>query len=215
MNNTVNKGLFITLEGGDGAGKSTQIRNIDSFFASRGRLVLHTREPGGTKIGEKLRAILLDKENSEMDAVTEMLIYAASRAQHVREVVIPALERGEVVICDRFTDSSVAYQGYGRGLGDVVAEVNRRATGGLEPDITFWLDIDPDAGRARAAKAGEPDRLEREAREFHYRLYEGYKALAQKHPERIKRIDASQTPDQIAEEIYEYLEELCGKDEER
>ncbi|MBR0308026.1 MAG: dTMP kinase [Mogibacterium sp.] len=203
------KGLFITLEGGDGAGKSTQIRNIESFFAERGMLVLHTREPGGTPIGEKLRDILLDRENGEMDAVTEMLIYAASRAQHVREVIIPALERGEVVICDRFTDSSVAYQGFGRKLGDVVEKVNREATGGLEPDITFWLDIDPEAGRARAARAGEPDRLEKEALEFHYRLYEGYKALAAKYPERIKRIDASETPEAMAEKICEYLEALC------
>lgn len=205
------KGLFITLEGGDGAGKSTQIRNITGFFEQKGLVVLHTREPGGTSIGEKLRDILLDSANSEMEPVTEMLIYAASRAQHVRQIIVPALERGEVVICDRFTDSSIAYQSYGRGLGAMVAEVNKKATGGLEPDITFWLDIDPEAGRERAARAGEPDRLESEAMDFHYRLYEGYRTLAQEDPERIKRIDASRTPDEICEDIFAHLETLCSE----
>lgn len=203
------KGLFITLEGGDGAGKSTQIRNIEAFFKERGFVVVHTREPGGPAISEKLREILLDKNNSEMDPVTEMLIYAAARAQNVREVILPALERGEIVICDRFTDSSIAYQGYGRELGEMVAEVNRRATGGLEPDVTFWLDIDPEAGRARAGRAGSLDRLELEQSDFHYRLYEGYRTLAEKHPERIRRIDASRSKEEMREEIYAQLELLC------
>lgn len=205
------RGLFITLEGGDGAGKSTQIRNIKSFFEERGFVVIHTREPGGPRISEKLRDILLDKENSEMDPVTEMLIYAAARAQNVREVVIPAIEEGKVVICDRFTDSSIAYQGYGRGLGEMVAEVNRRATGGLEPDMTFWLDIDPEIGRERAKNNSEPDRLELEKLDFHYKLYEGYKTLAEQNPERIKRIDASRTPEEMRDEIYGYLEKLLKR----
>ncbi len=203
------KGLFITLEGGDGAGKSTQIRNIERFFTEKGLVVVHTREPGGTPIGEKLRDILLDKDNAEMSAVTEMLIYAASRSQHVREFVMPALERGEIVICDRFVDSSIAYQAYGRGLGDMVAEVNRHATGGLRPDITFWLDIDPEAGRARAAKAGDLDRLEREKSDFHYRVYEGYRRIAEQEPDRVRRIDAADTVENICSRIYECLEELC------
>ena len=203
------RGLFITLEGGDGAGKSTQIRNIERFFAEKGLIVVHTREPGGTPISEKLRDILLDNHNSEMSPVTEMMIYAAARAQNVRENVIPALERGDVVICDRFVDSSVAYQAYGRGLGDMVSEVNKYATGGLSPDITFWLDIDPQAGRARAAKVGELDRLETEEMEFHYRVYEGYRKIAEREPERVKRIDASETVDAIRDNIYKYLDELC------
>lgn len=203
------KGLFITVEGGDGAGKSTQIKNIEGFLAGRGFEVLHTREPGGTRIGELLRDILLDRSNTEMDAVTEMLIYAASRAQHVRELILPALERGDAVICDRFVDSSIAYQGYGRELGEMVAEVNRRATGGLAPDITFWLDIDPELGRKRAAGAGSLDRLELERMDFHYRLYDGYKSLAASEPDRIKRIDASRTKEEICGEIIAYLEELC------
>ena len=133
------RGLFITLEGGDGAGKSTQIRNIEKYFIDKGLTVTHTREPGGPPIAEKLRQILLDPANKEMHAVTEMLIYAAGRAQNVREIVEPALERGEIVICDRYVDSSIAYQAYGRELGDMVAEVNRHATGGLSPDLTIWL----------------------------------------------------------------------------
>ena len=203
------RGLVITLEGGDGAGKSTQIMNIERFFTEKGLVVVHTREPGGTPIGEKLRDILLDRENAEMDAVTEMLIYAASRAQHVSERIMPALEEGSVVICDRFTDSSIAYQAYGRGLGDQVAEVNRRATGGLEPDITFWLDIDPYIGRQRAGSEGELDRLETEKMDFHCRVREGYRELTEKHPDRIKRIDASKTIEEMRADIYACLEELC------
>ena len=203
------KGLFITLEGGDGAGKSTQIRNIERFFRRKGLVVVHTREPGGTPISEKLRNILLDNENSEMDPVTEMMIYAASRAQNVREKILPAIERGDIVICDRFVDSSVAYQAYGRQLGDMVEEVNRHATGGLVPDITFWMDIDPEAGKARAAKAGDLDRLELEKMDFHYRVYEGYRRIAEKDPDRVKRIDAADTVDNIRNHIYECLEELC------
>ena len=203
------KGLFITLEGGDGAGKSTQIRNIERFFQRKGLVVVHTRDPGGTPISEKLRNILLDNENSEMDPVTEMMIYAASRAQNVREKILPAIERGDIVICDRFVDSSVAYQAYGRQLGDMVEEVNRHATGGLVPDITFWMDIDPEAGKARAAKAGDLDRLELEKMDFHYRVYEGYRRIAEKDPDRVKRIDAADTVDNIRDHIYECLEELC------
>ena len=203
------RGLFITLEGGDGAGKSTQIRNIERFFEEKGLVVVHTREPGGTPISEKLRNILLDNSNTEMADVTEMMIYAASRAQNVREFILPALERGEIVICDRFVDSSIAYQAYGRELGDMVGIVNHYATGGLTPDITFWLDIDPQAGKMRAAKAGDLDRLELEQMDFHYRVYDGYKRLAEDDPGRVKRIAASDTVDNIKDDIYAHLEELC------
>ena len=201
------RGLFITLEGGDGAGKSTQIRNIERFFDEKGLVVVHTREPGGTPISEKLRNILLDNSNTEMADVTEMMIYAASRAQNVREFILPALERGEIVICDRFVDSSIAYQAYGRELGDMVGIVNHYATGGLTPDITFWLDIDPQAGKMRAAKAGDLDRLELEQMDFHYRVYDGYKRLAEDDPGRVKRIDASDTVDNIKDDIYAHLGE--------
>ncbi len=203
------RGLFITLEGGDGAGKSTQIRNIEKFFAEKGMTVTHTREPGGPPIAEKLRAILLDPANKEMHAVTEMLIYAAGRAQNVREIVEPALERGEIVICDRYVDSSIAYQAYGRDLGEMVAEVNHRATGGLRPDLTIWLDIDPETGKARATHDKDPDRLEQESTAFHTRVREGYASIAKAEPERFKRIDATGTVDEIKDEIYRFLEELC------
>ena len=205
------RGLFITLEGGDGAGKSTQIKNIKSFFEKNGLVVVHTREPGGTPISEKLRDILLDSNNREMEAVTEMLIYAAARAQHVRELVMPQLEKGSIVICDRFLDSSIAYQTYGRKLGDMVEIVNGYATDGLTPDLTFWMDIDPDAGKERVSKMGDFDRLEMEERDFHYRVYDGYKKIAENNPERVKRIDATHSVEEISEEIVNYLEEICEK----
>lgn len=205
------RGLFITLEGGDGAGKSTQIKNIKSFFEKKGLVVVHTREPGGTPISEKLRDILLDSNNREMEAVTEMLIYAAARAQHVRELVMPQLEKGSIVICDRFLDSSIAYQTYGRKLGDMVEIVNGYATDGLTPDLTFWMDIDPDAGKERVSKMGDFDRLEMEERDFHYRVYDGYKKIAENNSERVKRIDATRSVEEISEEIVNYLEEICEK----
>ena len=203
----VPKGIFITLEGPDGSGKSTQVENIKEFFTKAGRDVVVSREPGGTPISEKLRGIVLDEDHSEMDDVTEMFIYAAARAQHVAEKIKPALESGAVVVCDRFLDSSIAYQGYGRGLGDQVEEVNRYATSGLEPNVTFFMDLDPEIGRSRIGKDVR-DRLEQQKMDFHYRVYEGYKALAAKYPERIMRIDAAKTIDEIKAEIETKLSSL-------
>ena len=203
------RGLFITLEGGDGAGKSTQINNLERFFKEKGLVVVLTREPGGTSIGEELRRILLDSNNGEMDDVTEMLIFAASRAQHVRELILPAIERGEIVICDRFVDSSIAYQAYGRELGDMVEIVNGYATDGLTPDITFWLDIDPVEGRKRASETGKLDRLETAKMDMHYRVQEGYGKITEKHPDRVKRIDASKSVEEVSADIELYLNELC------
>ena len=203
----VPKGIFITLEGPDGSGKSTQVENIKEFFTKAGRDVVVSREPGGTPISEKLRGIVLDADHSEMDDVTEMFIYAAARAQHVAEKIKPALESGAVVVCDRFVDSSIAYQGYGRGLGDQVEEVNRYATSGLEPNVTFFMDLDPEIGRSRIGKDVR-DRLEQQKIDFHYRVYEGYKALAAKYPERIMRIDAAKTIDEIKAEIETKLSSL-------
>lgn len=200
-------GIFITLEGPDGSGKSTQVENIKEFFTKAGRDVVVSREPGGTPISEKLRGIVLDADHSEMDDVTEMFIYAAARAQHVAEKIKPALESGAVVVCDRFVDSSIAYQGYGRGLGDQVEEVNRYATSGLEPNVTFFMDLDPEIGRSRIGKDVR-DRLEQQQMDFHYRVYEGYKALAAKYPERIMRIDAAKTIDEIKVEIETKLSSL-------
>lgn len=202
------RGVFITVEGSDGAGKSTQIAAIRDFFKKRGMKVVTTREPGGTTIGEKLRNILIDPANGEMCDETEMLIYAAARAQHVKEKIIPALETDCVVISDRFTDSSIAYQGYGRELGGIVADINMAATGGLEPDLTFWLDIEPASGRDRIGEDRELDRIERENDIFHLRVREGYETLALNHSDRIIRIDASQPKEDVTANIICYLEKF-------
>ena len=205
-------GLFITVEGSDGAGKSTQIEKMREFLQERGKQVLLTREPGGTDISEKLREILLDKNNSEMTDVTEMLIYAAARAQHVAEKIRPALERGEIVICDRFVDSSVAYQGYGRELGDAVMAVNQYAMDGVKPDVTFFLDLDPAVGRGRIGKDVQ-DRMEREQLDFHYRVYEGYRQIWKENPDRVVRIDASGSIADIATQIRCHLEGVLDQTE--
>ncbi len=198
------RGFFITLEGTDGVGKTTQIGLLREFLEDRGYKVYVTREPGGTSISEKLREILLDKGNSEMTDVTEMMIYAASRAQLVAERIEPALHQGVIVICDRFVDSSVAYQGYGRDLGDAVRVVNTYATNGLEPDITFFLDLDPKEGRARIGKEVQ-DRLEQEKMDFFYRVYDGYQDLCRKYPERMVQIDASRSVEEIQKNMREVL----------
>ena len=206
----MSRGLFITLEGPDGAGKTTQIDNITEYFHGLGKDVVCSREPGGTKISEKLREIVLDKANGEMADTTEMLIYAAARAQHIAEKIGPALAAGEIVICDRFMDSSIAYQGYGRDLGDQVRIVNNYAINGIEPDITFFMDIDPARGRARIGKDVQ-DRLESEKLEFLYKVYEGYKAIQKAEPERVIRIDADRDIDEVKADILSNLDRLVAK----
>ena len=207
------QGLFITLEGGDGAGKSTQMNNIEKYFNERGYTCLRTREPGGTSIGEALREILLSPATSKMTDVAEMMIFAAARAQHVRELIRPSVEEGKIVICDRFVDSSIAYQKYGRELGDMVVQVNDIAIDGLLPDITFWMDINPEAGRERIGMREDSslDRLEREKMDFHYRVYDGYQELCKRYPDRVKRIDATRSIEEMRDEIYGYLDELCSR----
>jgi dTMP kinase len=178
-------GFFIAFEGGDGAGKSTQAARLAEALESRGLKVLRTREPGGTPVGEKLRSLVLDHGNGHIDAHTEALIFAASRAAHASQVIRPALERGEIVLTDRYIDSSVAYQGAGRDLGtDAVRSINEWATSGLQPDLTVLLDVDPGVGRRRrtAGDAAE-DRLESEADEFHTRIRNAFLELAAIHPD--------------------------------
>ncbi|MCQ2551184.1 MAG: dTMP kinase [Clostridia bacterium] len=202
--------MFISIEGPDGAGKSTQINNIKKFLEDRNIPYILTREPGGTKISEKIRDIILDKENVEMNYVTEALLYAASRAQHVSQVIKPALEEGKVVICDRFIDSSFAYQGYARGLGDTVWDVNRAAVDGCMPDVTFVFNLNPEVGLGRVKTRGEEDRLELEKMAFHRKVYEGYLDLEKKYPDRIVPIDASKSIEDIKKDIYLVLEErIC------
>lgn len=195
------QGYFITFEGPDGAGKTTVINEVVKAIQGQcKREILVTREPGGSKIAEKIRDIILDPANTEMNAKTEALLYAASRSQHVSEIINPALKRGDLVISDRFVDSSLAYQGQGRRLGiEEVAQINAFATGNLEPDLTIFLDLDPAQGLARIAKArsGSEDRLEQEKLAFHEEVYRGYQKVNQAHPDRVKVVDASQDLPQV------------------
>lgn len=209
----MNEGFFITIEGPDGAGKSTQIPLIKGFLESRGLEVVLTREPGGTLIGEKIRELLLDKEHQEMSDITEALLYAASRAQHVEELIKPALKEGKVVLCDRFVDSSLVYQGMGRGLGiKTIKSINNFATSGLEPDLTIFLDIAPEIGLQRVKSREEEDRLEQEKLEFHKKVYEGYIELVHMYPQRMKVIDANRTIEEITKGIETQLKILLGEE---
>ena len=206
------KGYFISVEGGDGSGKSTQIRKIETYLQEKGLDYILTREPGGTPVAEKIRELILDPANKALTGRAEMLLYAASRAQHVEEKILPALEEGKVVLSDRFTDSSIAYQAYGRGLGDMVAEVNRIATGGKEPDLTIFLNITPAAGMARKNNQDghELDRLELEKATFHETVYEGYLALARESGGRIADIDADRPAEEVFADIKARLDQLFG-----
>ena len=196
------RGAFLTVEGLDGSGKGTQIERLSDALDRWGFEVVHTREPGGTPIGEKIREILLDKENTAMTDVTEALLYAASRAQHVREKILPAVAEGKVVLCDRFLDSSVAYQGGGRQLGiDEVLQINAPAVEGAMPDLTVYLDIDHRESLKRRCAASEPDRLEMEAESFHARVEDGYHQLIARDPDRFVVVDAAKTRDEVAAEI--------------
>ena len=203
------KGLFISIEGPDGSGKSTQIENIRKFFADKNIEIVFTREPGGTPIGERIREIILDNSFKEMDYMTEAMLYAASRAQHVAQIIRPALEAGKVVVCDRFVDSSIAYQGYGRHLGEAVAVINSYAVKECMPDVTFLLKVDPDVGKTRIkANRETEDRLEHEKIAFHREVFEGYLELEKQYPGRIVGIDASMGIEEIRDEIYRKLEEI-------
>ncbi len=206
------RGFFISVEGSDGSGKSTQIKKIEAYLRGKGQEILLTREPGGTVISEKIRELLLDPSHKEMNAKTEMLLYAAARAQHLAEFILPSLAAGKTVLTDRFTDSSIAYQGFGRELGEIVAEVNRIATGGISPDITFFLELPPEAGIARkkTEEKHKMDRLELEKQEFHQRVSAGYRALADSQRQRILRIDAGQTIDSVFAQIQKGLDRLFG-----
>ncbi len=189
--------LFITFEGGEGSGKTTQLKALLTHLRSTGRGAVETRDPGGTPIGKQIRALLLDRDNIWMTPATELLLYEASRAQLVHEVIRPALAAGRIVLCDRFTDSTVAYQGYGRGLDlDLIARLNALATGGLRPDLTFLLDLDPAVGLLRATqrmaeRQQQHDRIEGEVLAFHQRIRTGYRTIAAAEPERVTILDAS------------------------
>ncbi len=193
------RGWFITFEGPDGSGKTTQMQRLPPWLVNQGFDVVTTREPGGTPVGEQIRDILHDCANTEMTSEAEILLYSASRAQHVGEVILPALEAGKVVLCDRFFDSTYAYQGYGRGLSlpDLRA-ITGFATRGLKPDLTLYLDILPEIGLQRRESSGEAlNRLDREALAFHQRVREGYLDLIKAEPERWRFVDATGTLKEI------------------
>lgn len=195
--------MFITFEGPEGSGKSTQIRRVGEWFQAQGRECVVTKEPGGTPISDRIRAILLDSAAAGMDAMTELLLYAASRRQHTVEVIRPALARGVVVFCDRYTDATLAYQGYGRLLDlDRLKTLNQWATDGLLPDLTLLFDIDEATGLARAHARNaqmtvDEGRFEAEDLRFHRRVREGYLAMAAAEPKRFVTIDASGSIDDV------------------
>jgi dTMP kinase len=190
------RGVFITMEGGEGVGKSTQGCLLADRLRSLGATVIEAREPGGTPVGDRIRDLVLDPAVS-MSPATELLLYEASRAEHVAAVIEPALERGDVVLCDRFYDSSTAYQAFGRGLDlDLICALNATATGGLRPDITVYLALPVEDAMPRATHGGA-DRLEAESREFHGRVVDGFEAIAAGEPERVLRIDAHGSVEEV------------------
>jgi len=192
------KGRLISLEGGEGAGKSTLLSGLRAHFERSGMDVLYTREPGGTPVGEAIRALVLDPAHRDMAVETELLLMFAARAQLVSEVLQPALAAGRWVLCDRFTDASYAYQGGGRGVDAArIAELERIATGGLKPDLTLLLDLPVAHGRARASQRGDADRIEAERDDFFERVRSAYRARAQAEPRRFRIIDASQPADGV------------------
>ena len=202
-------GLFITMEGTDGAGKTTQINMLRESLDNRGYHVVCVREPGGTPIGEKIRSIIIDKENGEMCNMAEAMLYAAARAQLVEEVIVPVLIRGGLIISDRFVYSSIVYQGYARGMGERrIKNLNRYAIDDLEPDITFFLKLKPEDGLKRKRSQAELDRIESENFNFHQRVYDGYVSLARRNKKRIRMIDALKEPDEIHSEIINEIDKL-------
>ncbi|NLT25239.1 MAG: dTMP kinase [Microbacteriaceae bacterium] len=204
-------GLFIVLEGGDGVGKSTHAARLAEHLAARGETVLRTREPGGTELGLEIRGIVLH-HRGHVDPRAEALLYAADRAHHIATVVRPAVERGEIVLQDRYIDSSVAYQGTGRELGaDEIRELSLWATRGLVPDLVLVLDVDPGTARERmTAERGALDRLEAEARDFHDRVRGAFLEAAAAHPDRYLVVDASREPDAVAAELRDRVDELLA-----
>lgn len=197
----MNKGLFITFEGPDGAGKSTQIENLRNYLDELGLDALFTREPGGTELSEQIRDMLLDPSNKGMASRAEALLYAASRAELVEKVIAPALEHNKIVVCDRYIDSSVAYQGFGRGLGQLpVFSISQFATEDLMPDLTIMLMIDPEHGRARLDE-NNLDRLESETLEFRQKVLEGFACVAEDNAYRVKVIDATLSREEIWDRI--------------
>ena len=205
--------MFITLEGIEGSGKTTQIKNIVEFLENKGYDCVVTREPGGTKIGEKIRSILLDPENRDMEPACELLLYFSDRVQHIKELINPALSEGKTIICDRFFDATLVYQGYARGLSiDLIIKLHEMIAYGLKPDITILLDLLPEIGLSRAweqidngSRSGDETRFEKETLLFHEKIRAGYLELARLEPKRFRIIDASKNKDQVKQQIINAL----------
>lgn len=203
------KGFFITLEGIDGCGKTTQMGKIVEYIKNNGFDVVTAREPGGTELSEKIREVLLDIKNKGMNPVTELLLYAAARAELVSSVILPAVNKGKIVVCDRFVDSSIAYQGFGRDLGiKMVENINQYALQGCKPDITFFFDISPEEVLDRKNEIEQGDRIELEAIEFHNKVYRGYLEIANREKDRIKIINSRKPIDEVFKEVKVYLDVL-------
>ena len=198
-------GFFITFEGPEGGGKSTQVHRLAAALADQGHTVWTTREPGGTRVGEMIRPILLRRARENLTPWSEALLFTAARAQHVAEVIRPRLERGEIVLCDRYTDSTLAYQGYGRGLDlDTLRQLQTLATGGLDPDLTILLNLPVETGLSRIPRPAQ-DRLDRETSEFHQRVRAGYQEMAAADPQRWREVDAAADEDQVAKRILDLV----------
>ena len=212
------KGLFITFEGPDGAGKTSQLQLLASYIRTLGYDLVTTREPGGTKISDKIRSLLLDPAHTELTDQTEILLYAASRAQLVHELILPSLEQGKIVLCDRFIDASIAYQAYGLGKSkEMVEQINAFASSHLTPNRTYLLNLSPEAGRIRLEQrkhkefGNDLDRIEQKNIEYHQRVYDGFQQLAKEHQERIKIIDAHKSIEAIAKEVQQDFQQLISK----
>lgn len=207
---------FISFEGGDGSGKTTQLRLLAEYLTRAGRDCVCTREPGGTNLGKLIRRVLLEVGDDKISSETELFLYLADRAQHVHEVIRPALAAGKIVLCDRFTDSTIAYQGYGRGADlKRLADLNRMASGGIAPELTFLLDCPAELGLSRTARRMESqrpderreDRFEREEAEFHDRVRRGFQELARSEPDRVRQLDARRPVEDLQAEIRAIIEQ--------
>lgn len=197
---------FITFEGGEGSGKSTLIARLAEVLTGEGYQTISTREPGGTALGEKIRELLLNKSTISIVPQAESLLFLTSRVAQIEEVIKPALAQGKIVLCDRFNDSTIAYQGVARGLGfDKIEKLTRLVCEGCVPDLTFFLDVDPLIGLKRAQKARDQDRMESEALLFHQKVREGYHQIARKEKARFQVIDASQSKEEVFKEVYERI----------
>ncbi|MGN1398866.1 MAG: dTMP kinase [Erysipelotrichaceae bacterium] len=202
------KGLFLSIEGCDGSGKTTACTAVIERLKQEGYDVIYSREPGGSDIAEQIRRVILDVNNTAMDSRTEALLYAASRRQHLVEKIIPALNDGKIIICDRFIDSSLAYQGYARGIGiEEVLKINQFSIEGYFPDLTIYYDIDAQTGLNRISGRNNLDRLDVESLNFHKQVHRGYEIVCQLFPDRIKVIDASLSKEEVSQQTYQLIKE--------